>query len=70
MEWQSLVHNEHNRPKKSGNFFLIIFGALLLIIAPTISPEYPELAIVAFISGFIIGGLGFYLRFIKKQRPN
>ena len=70
MEWQSLVHREHNKPKKSGAFFLIIFGALLLIIAPTISSESPDLALVAFVSGFIIGGLGFYLRFIKKQIPN
>ena len=65
-----MVHDEHNRPKKSGTFFLVILGALLLIIAPTIYPQTPELGILSFIGGFIIGGIGFYLRFMKKQRPN
>jgi LPXTG-motif cell wall-anchored protein len=43
---------------------------LLLIIAPTIYPQTASLGILAFIVGLIVGGLGFYLRFIKKQRPN
>lgn len=64
------MHDEHNRPKKSGGFFLVIFGALLLIIAPTIYPQAASLGILAFIAGLIVGGLGFYLRFIKKQRRN
>jgi hypothetical protein len=62
-----LVHTEHNRSKKGGGFFLVIFGALLLIIAPTIYPDDSNLGILAFVAGFIIGGLGFYLRFIKKS---
>lgn len=62
-----LVHDEHNRIKKGGGFFLIIFGALLLIIAPTIYPTEQTLGIISFVGGFIIGGLGFYIRFIKKQ---
>lgn len=65
-----MAHNEHNKPKKSGGFFLVIFGALLLIIAPTIYPQAASLGILAFIAGLIIGVLGFYLRFIKKQRQN
>lgn len=64
------MHDEHNRPKKSGGFFLVIFGAFLLIIAPTIYPQAASLGILAFSTGLIIGGLGFYLRFIKKQRQN
>jgi hypothetical protein len=64
------VHDEHNRPKKSGGFFLVIFGAFLLIIAPTIYPQTASLGILAFAAGLIVGGLGFYLRFIKKQRQN
>jgi hypothetical protein len=70
MEDVFLVHDEHNRPKKSGGFFLIIFGALLLIIAPTIYPQTSSLGILSFTAGLIVGGLGFYLRFIKKQRQN
>ncbi|HXV67215.1 MAG TPA: hypothetical protein VD731_08340 [Nitrosopumilaceae archaeon] len=62
-----MVHADHNRPKKSGGFFLVIFGALLLIIAPTIYPMDSSLGIMAFVAGFIIGGIGFYLRFIKKH---
>jgi hypothetical protein len=65
-----LAHNEHNRAKKGGGFFLIIFGALLLIIAPTIYPADQTLGIISFVAGFIIGGLGFYIRFIKKGRRN
>jgi hypothetical protein len=65
-----LAHREHNKPKKSGAFFLIILGALLLIISPTIYPNEPELATMAFIGGFIVGGIGFYLRFIKKASDN
>ena len=65
-----MVHDEHNKPKKSGNFLLIILGAVLLIVAPTVFPNYPELGFLAFVFGFIIGGIGFYLRFIKKGRVN
>jgi len=42
----------------------------LLIIAPTIYPADSNLGILAFVAGFIIGGLGFYLRFIKKHSPS
>ena len=65
-----MVHDEHNRAKKGGGFFLIIFGALLLIMAPTIYPGAPELGSLSFVFGFIIGGLGFYIRFIKKGKVN
>ncbi len=61
-----MAHNEYNKPKKSGGFFLIIFGALLLIIAPTIHPSSPELGTLAFVFGFTVGGIGFYLRFVRK----
>jgi hypothetical protein len=65
-----LAHNEHNRAKKGGGFFLIIFGALLLIIAPSIYPADQTLGVISFVAGFIIGGLGFYIRFIKKTSRN
>ena len=63
-----MAHSEHNRPKKSGAFFLIIFGALLFMIAPLTLGETPELGMAAIVAGFIIGGLGFYLRFVRKER--
>jgi len=61
-----MAHSEYNKPKKSGGFFLIILGALLLIIAPTIYPSSPELGTLAFVFGFTVGGIGFYLRFVRK----
>ena len=65
-----MAHSEHNKPKKSGAFFLIILGALLLIVAPTIHSSEPELAILAFVFGFMVGGIGFYLRFLRKGTIN
>jgi hypothetical protein len=61
-----MAHNEHNKPKKSGAFFLIILGALLFMIAPTWFADKRELGMVLIVLGFLIGGLGFYLRFIRK----
>ncbi len=62
-----MAHSEHNRSKKSGGFVLIIFGALLLFLAPNIHPTSPELGVMALIGGIIIGGTGFYIRFIKNR---
>lgn len=62
-----MAHREHNRSRKSGAFFLIILGALIFILAPTMLNDPPELGLAAIIAGFLIGGLGFYLRFIRKE---
>jgi VIT1/CCC1 family predicted Fe2+/Mn2+ transporter len=61
-----MAHSEHNKPKKSGAFFLIILGALLFIITPTWFADKPELGLVLIVAGFAIGGLGLYLRFVRK----
>ena len=64
-----MAHNEYNRPKQSsGAFALIILGALLLFIAPTIHGDMPDLGVTSLVSGIIIGGIGFYLRFVRKVR--
>ena len=63
-----MAHSEHNRSKNSGGFVLIILGALMLFLAPNIHPEMPELGTMSLIGGFIIGGVGFYLRFIKSRK--
>ena len=64
-----MAHNEHNRPKQSsGAFALIILGALLLFIAPTIHGDTPDLGVASLVFGIIIGGIGFYLRFVRKVR--
>ena len=62
-----MAHNQHNRSRNSGGFALIIFGALLLFLAPNIYPTAPELGILALGGGLIIGGIGFYLKFIRTK---
>ena len=66
----TMVHDEHNKPRKGGAFFLIIFGALLFVLAPTFLADDSELGAIAIISGFLIGGLGFYLHFVRGRRKN
>jgi uncharacterized membrane-anchored protein len=61
-----MAHNEHNKPKKSGAYFLIILGALLFMIAPTFFLDAPQTGLIVIVLGFIVGGFGFYLRFVKK----
>jgi len=66
-----MAHDEHNRPKKSGAFALIILGALLFISAPTLfGGELRELGMPAIVLGFIVGGFGFYLKYIKNRAPS
>ena len=62
-----MVHSEHNRSRNSGGFALIILGALLLFLAPNVYTGTPDLGTVALFSGIIIGGLGFYLKFIRGR---
>lgn len=62
-----MAHSEHNRSKNSGGFVLIIFGALLLFLAPQEITISAGLNVIAWIGGIIIGGIGFYLKFIKNR---
>lgn len=61
-----MAHSEHNKPKKSGWFFLVILGAFLFIVAPTFFSDNPGAGLGIIILGFIVGGIGFFIRFIKK----
>lgn len=63
-----MAHNEHNKPRRSGGFFLIILGALLFIVSPTYFHDDPGTGTAFIIFGFIIGGIGFYLNFVKNRR--
>ncbi len=65
-----LVHSEHNRSRKSGGFALIILGALLLFLAPNIYPQMPQLGTAALIGGMVVGGIGFYLKFVRGRSRN
>ena len=62
-----MAHDQHNKSRNSGGFALIIFGALLLFLAPNTYPTSPELGILALVGGIIIGSLGFYLKFIRNK---
>jgi hypothetical protein len=62
-----MAHSEHNKSKNSTGFALIIFGALLLFLAPNIYPSNRDLGLISLIGGIIIGGIGFYLKFIRSK---
>ena len=62
-----MVHNEHNKPKRSSSLLLIILGAVLFMVGPTQYQDYPELGILALVFGFILGGIGFYLKYVKEK---
>jgi len=62
-----MVHNEHNKPKRSSSLFLIILGAVLFMVGPTQYQDSPELGILALVFGFILGGIGFYLKYVKGK---
>ncbi|MHA7647604.1 hypothetical protein [Nitrosopumilus sp. S4] len=62
-----MVHGEHNKTRNSGGFALIIFGALLLFLAPNIYPTMPELGTTSLVGGLIIGSIGFYLKFFRNR---
>ena len=62
-----MVHGEHNKARNSGGFALIILGALLLFLAPNIYPTMSELGTLSLFGGVIIGGIGFYLKFIRTR---
>jgi len=65
-----MPHSEHNKTKGSGSFTMIIVGAMLLILAPNIYPDYRELGIISLIGGMVIGGIGFYIKFIQTRVKN
>jgi len=62
-----MVHDEHNKPKRSSSLLLIILGAVLFMIGPTQYQDSPELGILALVFGFILGGIGFYLKYVKGK---
>lgn len=60
-------HGGQSPRKKTGAFFLIILGALLFISTPIYLADSPELGAAAIAFGFIVGGIGFYLNFVKGR---
>ena len=63
-----MAHSEHNKSKKSGSFVLILFGAFLFISSTLFFEPGSDLGKIAIILGFVIGGIGFYLAFVRKRK--
>jgi hypothetical protein len=61
-----MAHSEHNRPKGSG-IILIAIGILIFFFAPTYYKQDLMGGIAAIILGFVLGGIGFYIAFLKKR---
>ena len=62
-----MVHEDHNKSRNSGGFALIILGALMLIIGPQDAIVPKSLSVIVWVGGMAIGGIGFYLKFIKNR---
>lgn len=62
-----MVHDAHNRRVGSG-MFMILVGCFLFIIGPLYLSETPALGAAAIVGGFLIGGLGFYVRYRAARK--
>ena len=62
-----MAHSEHNRPK-SGGLALIVVGILIFVFAPSYFKQNLVEGLVAITAGFTLGGIGFYLTFLKKKK--
>jgi len=62
-----MAHSEHNRPKGSG-MVLIAIGILIFIFAPGYFKQDVAGGVFVIIMGFVLGGIGFYISFLKKRR--
>jgi len=61
-----MAHSEHNRPKGSG-IVLIAIGILIFIFAPGYFKQDTSGGLAVIILGFVLGGIGFYISFLKKR---
>jgi hypothetical protein len=61
-----MAHSEHNRPKGTG-IILIAIGILIFFFAPKYFKQDLIGGLSAIIIGFISGGIGFYIAFLKKR---
>ena len=62
-----MAHSEHNRPKGSG-VILIAIGILIFFFVPRYYTKDLVGGMALIILGFVLGGIGFYLAFLKKRR--
>ena len=62
-----MAHNEYNRPRGSG-MILIAIGILIFVFAPGYIKNNIVLGVATVIIGFLLGGVGFYISFVKKRK--
>lgn len=62
-----MAHSEHNRPKGSG-MILIAIAILIFVFSPDHFKNNPSEGLAVMIFGFVIGGLGFYISFLRRRR--
>ena len=62
-----MAHSEHNRPKGSG-MILIAIGIIIFVFAPQYIKNDIGRAVAVVVIGFLLGGLGFYISFLKKRK--
>ena len=61
-----MAHSEHNRPKGSG-VILIAIGILIFFFAPGYYKHDLIGGLTIMVLGFVLGGIGFYIAFLKKR---
>jgi Na+/citrate or Na+/malate symporter len=61
-----MAHSEHNRPKGSG-IILIAIGVLIFFFAPNYYKQDLIGGLAIIVLGFVLGGIGFYIAFLKKR---
>ena len=62
-----MAHNEYNRPRGSG-IILIAIGILIFVFAPGYIKNNIVLGVAIVVIGFLLGGIGFYISFVKKRK--
>lgn len=62
-----MAHSEHNRPKGSG-IILVVIGILIFFFVPRYYTKDVVGGMILIILGFVLGGIGFYIAFLKKRR--
>ncbi len=62
-----MAHNEHNRPR-GGGMILIVIAILIFVFAPSHFKQDLGGGIAIMTIGFVLGGIGFYVAFLRKRR--
>lgn len=62
-----MAHSDHNRPKGSG-MILIAIGILIFVFAPSYFKNDLAGGLTVIILGFVLGGIGFYISFLRRKR--